>query len=255
MTDHLKVLDCDQKAVLGIPPAAFKLLMCCFMNEDVDDESYMSQKEVKGQTGMGVTTIVKWSRWLKENGWLVDTGKTAYDKLLARGKVPSANSKQVPVYRAVLTPLQNLEGDTTSESEDKVSGSSSYSLSCTKAVTTTVSSSRDSRPTSVESKAVKNQDPKNPKPENQTPHGPRRMRRTAEDGTPYPPDFDSWTNSKRIAWNEAHRDAEHACGKADVYKKKAGRLRVPSVGDMGEDEDVYFEELEKQLRTQRWEDL
>jgi hypothetical protein len=221
----------------------------------------MSQeKQVRRQTALAITTIVKWTQWLKENGWLVDTGKTAYDKLLARGKIPSANSKQIHVYRAVLTPLQNLEGDTTSESEDKVSGSGSYPFSLPHAVAVAVSSSRDASITSVKSKEVKNQKtenpkPKSPKPENQTPHGPRRMRRTAEDGTPYPPDFDSWTNSKRIAWNEAHRDAEHACGKADVYKKKAGRLRVPTVGDMGEEEDVYFEELEKQLRTQRWEDL
>jgi hypothetical protein len=148
MQDRLKILDCRRKALLGLPDGALKVWLCRYMMEDEDNESWASLPEVEAQTGQSHPTCVKWHKYLVEHGWLVDTGKTAHDKLLALGKVPSANAFQVRVYRAndptskeielvekpinteVMTPqLKNLTGTPSKEIEHKVylydSGSSS----------------------------------------------------------------------------------------------------------------------------------
>ena len=79
MSDRLTVLDCSRKAILALPNAAFKLWMCYWMNEDDEQESFVSQPEIRIQTTMGITSIVHWTQWLVRHGWLVPTGKTAYD--------------------------------------------------------------------------------------------------------------------------------------------------------------------------------
>jgi hypothetical protein len=99
MPDRLKVLDCNRKSVLSLPDGAFKVWFCRYMNEDEENESWISLPGVEAQTGMSHPTNVKWHQFLVSGGWLVDTGKTAADKLMALGKTPSKGSYQCPVYR------------------------------------------------------------------------------------------------------------------------------------------------------------
>jgi hypothetical protein len=99
MRDRLKILDCNRKGILGLPDGALKVWMTRYMMEDDEQESWLSLPEVEAITSQAHATNVKWHKHLVAHGWLVDTGKTAYDKLLALGKTPSANSKQVKVYR------------------------------------------------------------------------------------------------------------------------------------------------------------
>ena len=99
MRDRLKVLDCNRKAVLGLPPAAFKLWMTYYMNEDDSQESWMSIPELEAQSGLSRHTVVDKTEYLLRTGWLVDTGKTAADKWIQMGKTPTHGSYQVHVYR------------------------------------------------------------------------------------------------------------------------------------------------------------
>ena len=96
MGDRLKVLDCDRKAVLGLPDAAFKLWMCYWMHENDVQQSYVSLRTVQKVTGLDTKTIMKWQRWMLERGWLVDTGETAAD---VYGKKATRGSKKVRVLR------------------------------------------------------------------------------------------------------------------------------------------------------------
>jgi len=131
MRDRLKILDCNRKNILGLPDGALKLWLTYYMNEDDDDESWISIPEIEAQTGMGRTSIVKWTAFLRKNKWLNDTGKTAADKLLARGRMPSSNAHQVKVYRVDDPTSSKNELLTSSEVELKVysygSGSGSAS--------------------------------------------------------------------------------------------------------------------------------
>src|SRR5208282_4102861 len=98
MRDRLKILDCNRKNILGLPDGALKLWLTYYMNEDDDNESSITIPEIEAQTGMGRTSIVKWTAVLRKNKWLIDTGKTAAAKLLPRSRMPSTNAHQVRVY-------------------------------------------------------------------------------------------------------------------------------------------------------------
>jgi hypothetical protein len=121
MRDRLKILDCNRKGILGLPPNALKLWLCYYMNEDDEQESFMSYAEVEAQTGMGKTSVQKWNHFLERHGWIVDTGKTAYDKWVALGRVSSDNAKQVKVWKVddPTRPVGKQLG-TQSESDHKV---------------------------------------------------------------------------------------------------------------------------------------
>jgi hypothetical protein len=144
MRDHLKILDCNRKGILGLPDGALKVWMTRYMMEDDEQESWLSLPEIEALTGQAHPTNVKWHQYLVQHGWLVDTDKTAHDKLLALGKTPSANSKQVKVYRVddparskieLVENTNNTEPSTSSKIypsskiEHKVYGSSSGSCS------------------------------------------------------------------------------------------------------------------------------
>jgi hypothetical protein len=99
MTERIAILDKNRKALLTLPDGALKLWMTYWMNEDEWQESFVSQTEIQTQNSQSRPTVTKWTDYLVRHGWLLDTGKTAFDKLLALGRTPSANSKQVPVYK------------------------------------------------------------------------------------------------------------------------------------------------------------
>jgi hypothetical protein len=122
MTERIQVLDCNRKAILGLPSPAFHLWMCYWMNEDDEQESYMSLDEIESQVDARISrrTIITWTQWLVAKGWLVDTGKTAADKFIQRGKTATRGAHQIRVYRvddptkgisqqsSKISPVQNL---------------------------------------------------------------------------------------------------------------------------------------------------
>lgn len=98
---NYKLLDCDKKALLCLPPQAVNLWLAYFMHEDMESESFMSLPTIMELTGWSRRSIIDWTAWLVARGWLVDTGKTAADKWIAMGRVPTRGAWQVHVYRAV----------------------------------------------------------------------------------------------------------------------------------------------------------
>jgi hypothetical protein len=79
--DHkFKLLDCNRKAILRLPSAAVHLWMTYYMHELDGDESWLSLKALEAITGLTKPTLQHWQRYLKELGWLVETGETAAQK-------------------------------------------------------------------------------------------------------------------------------------------------------------------------------
>ena len=220
MRDRLKILDCNRKNILGLPDGA-KLWLTYDMNEDDDNESWMSIPEIEAQTGMGRTSIVKWTAFLRKNKWLIDTGKTAADKLLARGRMPSSNAHQVKVYRVDDPTSSKNELLTSSEVELKV-----YSYGSGSGLG--FASASNPLPDSLPIHSESNQQAKNgsaleeikatpkPQPKTQTPREsvsmPNGMGTKSEpkeekpktkkprafpDGVPWPENFDRLTNAER----------------------------------------------------------
>jgi hypothetical protein len=65
------------------------------MQERDSQESWLSLRKIQEIMGMSQPTIIKWQRYLKENGWLVETGETAADKY----SNPTPGAHKVPVVR------------------------------------------------------------------------------------------------------------------------------------------------------------
>lgn len=101
MRDRLKILDCNRKNILKLPAPALQLWFCYYMNEDDENESYMSLQTIEEQMDMRMSrrSIITWTKWLLDRGWLVDTGKMAADKWIARGETPTPGAYQIHVYR------------------------------------------------------------------------------------------------------------------------------------------------------------
>jgi len=204
-----KALDCRRKAVLTLPAGALKVWLCYWMAEDEERESWMSYPEMRLQIGMDEETIAKWTHWLLRNKWLVDTGKCAADKLRELGKRPSVGSNAVRVYCVddPITPKNSggkiPEGGTYQEREvrDKVYGYGSISSSS--------SSSSDSYSANSNQSQLGAAEPYGGtgtgKPQPQNPNTkPTRAPKSAPDGTPYPPGFNTWQNVKRTEWLVTH---------------------------------------------------
>lgn len=219
MQDRLKILDASRKAILGLRSGALHLWLCYYMNEDEEQESFMSYAEIEAQTGMGKTSIQKWNHYLAKHGWIIDTKKTAHDKWLALGKVPTADSARVTCWRVddPTAKLKQVADSYTvsrkatdcgpSESDYKVSCSSSVSGSGSPLVQFASHSGSEATPPAVEPEGNgENRKPQNPKP---------RTRRTAKDGTPVPMDLDKRTLEERLAWSRLHNGTgEPATGSA-----------------------------------------
>lgn len=240
MAEHLTILDRSRKAVLALPSGALHLWLCYWMNEDDEKESYASQGEIKTQTGLSIPTIVAWTKYLVRQGWLVPTGKTAYDKLLARGKMPSANSKQVIVYRvndptpkkSLGVPLKNFEGYTTKNILDKVScsGSGFDSGSCS------------STPTNADNAWAGEQEEEKVKgnTKTQTNGKTKSGHRAAADGTPWPEGFDSkWSNLQRTNWLKLH---DGSVGPQAGLKALEGQLHGNSGSFRQTFDDPFFDD-------------
>jgi hypothetical protein len=75
-----KVLDCQRKGVLGLPSGAVHLWLAYWMHESEDNESYISTRALAAMMNVDRNTVMKWQRYLIENGWLKLTGGGAADK-------------------------------------------------------------------------------------------------------------------------------------------------------------------------------
>jgi hypothetical protein len=218
--DRLKILDCNRKAVLGVPDSPFKLWMTYYTNEDDEQESWMSIKEIMAQTKMGRRNIIRSTQYLLSHKWLIDTGRTAADKWIAMGKTPTVGSYQIKVYR-VDDPTKGLVTNQTPDAEmslgsnlsPKGSGSGSTSFS---------GSDFDSIITKPVAPAGKEKRKPKPKPTpglsgvsaNQVKTGKAKTVKL-KDGTevPMPEGFDSWSNADRANFiygvpNQKEQEAE-----------------------------------------------
>ena len=217
---NYKLLDADDKSVLGLPAAAIKLWLFYRLYSDELEESYYSVRSIAAIVGWDTKTVMKWQRFLLEQGRIVDTGERAAN----RYSKPTAGSHRVPVIRAeapsagnvpkLETPskLENLsvgkiptEGSV-GEFPTKVLssgfgyGSLTPSLSCSR---------RHSVSTSTlpgEIDAQKQEGTPNTKTNtNGSRAGRGRKPLLAKDGTPMPDELrDGPYNHKRIAWLEEH---------------------------------------------------
>ena len=90
-----KLLDCERKAVLGLPSGAVHLWLVYYMHESEAQESYLSLSRLELITGWDRKTVIKWRDYLKEKGWLIETGDHASDRYTK----PTQGSHRVPVVR------------------------------------------------------------------------------------------------------------------------------------------------------------
>jgi hypothetical protein len=224
MKDRLKILDCNRKAILGLPEGAFKLWFTYYMNEDEGQESFLTIPEIETQTGMSRPTIIKWTGWLVRHKWLVDTGKTAADKWRAVGRPVSPNAHQVTVYRVddpttkdfllvenayqsknftghelkILTQGSGSASGSGSGSHfafDSGSGSSSINPPAADGgEVTPAPKAKEESKTETNPAGVLGASPES---ESNTKTG---KPKAAPDGTPWPSDFDSWENAQRLEW-------------------------------------------------------
>ena len=223
---RLKVLDCDRKAILGLPSPAVHLFFVYWMHENEAQESYLSRTAIERITGWSRNTVIKWRTYLIDNGWLM-MGATAAE----RYSHPTNGAWKVPVVR-VDDPIAG-GGSSKNEPLDGVvqqmnhpnfepkvygsgssSGSSSSSDSIPYASAGEVASlsslpsgeekHENQKPTAKPILPVPSPNPVTPPPASAT----RKKVKTAKDGTRWPDDFNSWTNLDRTNWLHDHAPDE-----------------------------------------------
>lgn len=203
MTDRLAVLDKNRKSILALPSAALHLWMCYWMNEDDEQESYMSLDEIEEQMDyrMSRRSIITWTKWLVRGGWLLEIpDKTAADKWLQRGRPATRGAYQIEVYRVddpkkgslcqTLASAQSAPVQFAHKVSGSGSGSSSVSHSGSRSATEATSSSESDEEACV------------PHPPNEKPN----LEPKTKNRKPKPPKgFDSWSLEDRLAWSQAKR--------------------------------------------------
>jgi len=230
MNDRLKILDCSRKAILALPSPALHLWMCYYMNEDDAQESYMSLDEVESQVDarMSRRTIITWTQWLVSKGWLVDTGKTAADKFLQRGKTATRGAYQIRVYRVDDPTSAKSALVNTSVNKDNFTSAKpapvqiAHKVSCSSSGSDSLSSSNPPSASDSESAAaprggrekVKSEDQNlKPKPKTKTRH--------AAAGTPWPEGFDyKWDNVQRTNWLKDHDGSEESRKERERWERQ-----------------------------------
>lgn len=188
-----KLLDCECKELLKLKGSLLRVLLAQFMGGDDNEESWLSNSSVMELTGLSEKAVINARKELIKDGWMQATGETAAQKY----EKPTRGARQVKVYS--LAPVKF----TPVKSTDKVYGYGSRSESAT--ATHSGTSTREDGNYSKQ-----NQKPK-AKPTPAVPCTPLaatptkvKQSKLAKDGTPWPDDFDSWTNPERCRWLEDH---------------------------------------------------
>jgi hypothetical protein len=220
MKERYKLLDCDRKAIFGLPPGALKLWLCYFMHESDAQESYLSLRALETTTGMARNTIIKWRDYLIDNGWLVKLGASAAE----RYSRPTNGSWKVPVVRVDDPSKHDIE-DKSSAIYDamqrmnhpkiahKVSASDSAFAFALDSASSSESESGCGRAPVASLQGPLPAGEKTRKPKTTRTSFPsavpipaaRKKIKAAQDGTPYPPDFDDWSNVERCCWLEERK--------------------------------------------------
>jgi hypothetical protein len=98
-----KLLDCEQTAFLQLKGALLQVWMACFIHENDDQESWLSNSTLMRLTGIrSEHTVIDARRWLVENGWIRDKGHVAAIKYVN----PTQGAYTVPVM-SVDNPCKN----------------------------------------------------------------------------------------------------------------------------------------------------
>jgi len=188
-----KLLDCECKELLKLKGSLLRVLLAQFMGGDDNEESWLSNTSVMELTGLSEKAVINARKELVRDGWMQATGETAAQKY----EKPRHGARQVKVYSLTSVKFTPVK------STDKVYGYGSRSESAT--ATHSGSSTRDDGDDSKQ-----NQKPK-AKPTPAVPSvpvsaTPPKVKRSklAKDGTPWPDDFNSWTNPERCRWLDDH---------------------------------------------------
>lgn len=222
-----KLLDTERKDVLKLKGSLLQVWLAQYMNENDDQESWLSIATLMEQTGLSEHTVIDARKKLTRDGWSRrHANKTAAQKY----EKPTRGAHKVPVY-SVDDPSAKSAGAVFASAisapanvippkiADKVYGSgcsSGYSSSYNLLADTVTS-----KQASLLALPSGEEKPENPKPTtkpivpvpstNPVPPPPvppvpatRKKVKTAGDGTPWPDDFDTWTNPARCEWLDAH---------------------------------------------------
>jgi hypothetical protein len=256
--DSMKMLDGRRKAVLLLPNAAFKLWVCHWMAEDAKRESWLSIDSITEQTGMSESTIVRATKLLVKDGWLVDTGRRAADKWLAIGKTPTSFSYQVHVYRVedpttvkmtAVPKSHHCQKEGQGFSSSSGSGSGSTPLSpCSAPLAASPAATVESKDGGKDTTQTTTQTQTNPSPE--SPHG-QKKQRCAKDGTPFPEDFFSWTdNSLRTAWLCQHDPGYKPLASVPRGERTNGKETIPTDAELEDMEERMMESMREEFPNQ-----
>ena len=215
---NIKLLDCDRREVLKLPSGAVHLWFALYMVENEFNESYRSTRTLAKMMNVNKDTVTKWMNYLMQTGWVVNVGATAAD----RYSNPTPNAHQVPVVR-VDDPTKRPKVSDTNPIKEKCPKFSTVRKTRTKVVVVGCSSS-DVDGICNMSHVVNSPSPKETKSQTEKPKTPgasappqsAARKKAAADGTPYPLDFDSWTNLARCAWLERHKDKSRIESKSSV---------------------------------------
>ena len=225
-----KLLDCEQTAFLKLKGSLLQVWMACYLHENDDQESWLSNAAIMRETGIASEhTVIEARRWLVANGWLKETGHVAAIKYLN----PSQGSYKVPCI-TVDNPAKNAgaanyaapsrkraakiasakiaEPPAKSADKGSVSVSGSGSLSDSKeSESIPVSVAEDSESMLSASLAIGEErvasllapsgGDENQKPKTRA----SAVKWLQKYAAPKPDEFDTWSVSARAIWIEANR--------------------------------------------------
>lgn len=109
-----KLLDCEQIALLTLKGSLLQVWLCLYLHENDDQQSWLSNSSVMRLTGIrSEHTVIDARKWLRENGWLKNTGHVAAIKYL--------NPTQGAYKVAIMTVDNPCKNCTPAKSADNVS--------------------------------------------------------------------------------------------------------------------------------------
>ena len=237
---NIKLLDCDRREVLKLPSGAVHLWFTLYMVENEFNESYCSTRTLAKMMNVNKDTVTKWMNYLMETGWVVNVGATAAD----RYSNPTPNAHQVPVVRVDDPTKRPKPSDANPTNEgspikpgtnQKCPNVSTVRKIRTKVVVVGCSCSgvdctgKCDMSHVVNSPSPKETKDKTEKPKTLAAPAPPQSatrKKAAKDGTPYPPDFDSWTNLARCAWLEQHKDKSCIESESSVPVEKMDEISI-----------------------------
>jgi hypothetical protein len=227
-----------------------KVWLAYYLHTNFELTSYPSNQTIAAETGVSHDTVKSCKASLRLKGWLDYTGDFKQPRraggefgipvmevsLPWREDWATVVTDLCMTYDAITvvektthgTVVENFhpEGSSSCSGFGSGSGSSSLSPSSTRTLS---DSNKGSRPKSVRKSKEKIKDkskPENLEPEPKPRPAPSmpKPKGHAQDGTPYPPQFDDWSNLNRLQWLEAH--GRHQGSMAETVWEKTDETEV-----------------------------